>query len=188
VAGEDSEVVNRGFKLSSPTTLLRRGWSRRSLDPGDVITGITEVDQADRSFRVHPRPGIVTPRCDTETGAMRTAFVSALLLLPFVAAPALSDPGRDESGHSSRDHSERHREAEERAREWRKREEEQIREAHKRALEWEREHGHYHEGYPIVAPHVTVPYATVPAYPPEGITITRDGINVWFTLHHGDAR
>ena len=38
VVGEDGEVVNWGFELPSPTTLMRRGWSRRSLEPGDVIT------------------------------------------------------------------------------------------------------------------------------------------------------
>lgn len=38
VVGEDGAVVNWGFELPSPTTLMRRGWSRRSLEPGDVIT------------------------------------------------------------------------------------------------------------------------------------------------------
>jgi len=38
VAGEDGVVVNWGFELPSPTTLMRRGWSRKSLEPGDVIT------------------------------------------------------------------------------------------------------------------------------------------------------
>ena len=38
VVGEDGEVVNWGFELPSPTTLMRRGWTRKSLEPGDVIT------------------------------------------------------------------------------------------------------------------------------------------------------
>lgn len=38
VVGEDGEVVNWGFELPSPTTLMRRGWSRKSLLPGDVVT------------------------------------------------------------------------------------------------------------------------------------------------------
>jgi Family of unknown function (DUF6152) len=38
VVSEDGEVVNWGFELPSPTTLMRRGWSRKSLTPGDVIT------------------------------------------------------------------------------------------------------------------------------------------------------
>ena len=38
VIDEDGEVVNWGFELPSPTTLMRRGWSRKSLVPGDRIT------------------------------------------------------------------------------------------------------------------------------------------------------
>jgi hypothetical protein len=38
VVGDDGEVVNWGFELPSPTTLMRRGWSRKSIEPGDVIT------------------------------------------------------------------------------------------------------------------------------------------------------
>lgn len=38
VVGEDGEVVNWGFELPSPTTLMRRGWTRKSLEPGDVIS------------------------------------------------------------------------------------------------------------------------------------------------------
>jgi hypothetical protein len=38
VPGDDGEVVNWGFELPSPTTLMRRGWSRKSLMPGDRIT------------------------------------------------------------------------------------------------------------------------------------------------------
>ena len=38
VLGEVGEVVNWGFELPSPTTLMRRGWSRKSLLPGDQIT------------------------------------------------------------------------------------------------------------------------------------------------------
>lgn len=38
VVGADGEVVNWGFELPSPTTLMRRGWTRKSLEPGDMIT------------------------------------------------------------------------------------------------------------------------------------------------------
>lgn len=38
VVDEDGEVVNWGWELPSPTTLMRRGWSRKSLEPGDVVT------------------------------------------------------------------------------------------------------------------------------------------------------
>jgi len=38
VAGEDGTVVNWGFELPSPTTLMRRGWTRKSLLPGEVVT------------------------------------------------------------------------------------------------------------------------------------------------------
>ena len=38
VVGEDGEVVNWGWELPSPTTLMRRGWTRKSLVPGDIVT------------------------------------------------------------------------------------------------------------------------------------------------------
>lgn len=38
VVGEDDEIVNWGFELPSPTTLMRRGWTRKSLEPGQVVT------------------------------------------------------------------------------------------------------------------------------------------------------
>lgn len=38
VIDDDGEAVNWGFELPSPTTLMRRGWTRKSLMPGDVIT------------------------------------------------------------------------------------------------------------------------------------------------------
>jgi hypothetical protein len=38
IVGEDGEVVNWGWELPSPTTLMRRGWTRKSLLPGDVVT------------------------------------------------------------------------------------------------------------------------------------------------------
>ena len=38
IVGEDGEVVNWGWELPSPTTLMRRGWTRKSLVPGDVVT------------------------------------------------------------------------------------------------------------------------------------------------------
>jgi len=38
IVGEDGEVVNWGWELPSPTTLMRRGWTRKSLVPGDIVT------------------------------------------------------------------------------------------------------------------------------------------------------
>jgi hypothetical protein len=38
VVGEDGKVVNWDFELPSPTTMMRRGWKRDSLKPGDTIT------------------------------------------------------------------------------------------------------------------------------------------------------
>jgi hypothetical protein len=38
VVGADGAIVNWGFELPSPTTLMRRGWTRKSLAPGDVIS------------------------------------------------------------------------------------------------------------------------------------------------------
>ena len=38
VVDDDGETTNWGFELPSPTTLMRRGWSRKSLMPGDRIT------------------------------------------------------------------------------------------------------------------------------------------------------
>ncbi len=38
VEEENGEVVNWDFELGSPNTLFRRGWSRDTLKPGDVIT------------------------------------------------------------------------------------------------------------------------------------------------------
>ena len=38
VVGDDGEVTTWGFELPSPTTLMRRGWSRKSIVPGDLIT------------------------------------------------------------------------------------------------------------------------------------------------------
>lgn len=38
VEGEDGEVVTWDFELASPNSLFRRGWSRHSLKPGDVVT------------------------------------------------------------------------------------------------------------------------------------------------------
>jgi hypothetical protein len=37
VTGDKGEKVNWGFELPSPVTLMRRGWTRDSLKPGDVI-------------------------------------------------------------------------------------------------------------------------------------------------------
>ena len=35
---EDGEIVNYDFELTSPAVLLRRGWSRNDLQPGDKVT------------------------------------------------------------------------------------------------------------------------------------------------------
>jgi len=130
---------------------------------------------------------------------MRIALATAALTLSLVTAPSLADPGKDESGRS-REQAARYYEAErefwkrqeerareerkrreEHAREQRKREEEWLREERKRAREWEREHGYEYE-YEHFSYPVYVPYVVAPAYPPEGITITRDGIEVWLGL------
>ena len=37
VAGDKGEKVNWGFELPSPVTLMRRGWTRDSLKPGDRV-------------------------------------------------------------------------------------------------------------------------------------------------------
>jgi hypothetical protein len=36
--GEDGMTVNWDFELPSPTTMMRRGWKRDSLKPGDHVT------------------------------------------------------------------------------------------------------------------------------------------------------
>ncbi|MGW8369046.1 MAG: DUF6152 family protein [Gammaproteobacteria bacterium] len=38
VVDEDGETVSWNFELPSPTTLMRRGWSRNSLAPGDAVS------------------------------------------------------------------------------------------------------------------------------------------------------
>ena len=38
VVNEKGEVENWNFELPSPTTLMRRGWTRKSLQPGDKVT------------------------------------------------------------------------------------------------------------------------------------------------------
>lgn len=38
VVGDDGEVTHWEFELPSPTTLMRRGWTRKSIAPGDVIS------------------------------------------------------------------------------------------------------------------------------------------------------
>lgn len=38
VDGEDGEVVNWAFELGSPNGLIRRGWSRKSVQVGDLIS------------------------------------------------------------------------------------------------------------------------------------------------------
>ena len=38
VVDENGELVNWNFELPSPTTLMRRGWTRKSLLPGDPVS------------------------------------------------------------------------------------------------------------------------------------------------------
>ena len=38
VVNDAGEVENWNFELPSPTTLMRRGWTRKSLAPGDRVT------------------------------------------------------------------------------------------------------------------------------------------------------
>jgi Family of unknown function (DUF6152) len=38
VRQEDGEIVNWNFELPSPNTLMRRGWKRDALQPGDEVT------------------------------------------------------------------------------------------------------------------------------------------------------
>jgi hypothetical protein len=38
VVNDKGEVENWNFELPSPTTLMRRGWTRKSLVPGDRVT------------------------------------------------------------------------------------------------------------------------------------------------------
>jgi hypothetical protein len=50
VEGEDGEVVNWAFELGSPNGLIRRGWSRKSVQVGDEIsiTGYRARDGSNR--------------------------------------------------------------------------------------------------------------------------------------------
>jgi len=50
VAGDDGEVVNWAFELGSPNGLIRRGWSRKSVQVGDEIsvTGYRARDGSNR--------------------------------------------------------------------------------------------------------------------------------------------
>jgi hypothetical protein len=38
VLDESGEIIAWEFELPSPTTLMRRGWTRKSLAPGDVVS------------------------------------------------------------------------------------------------------------------------------------------------------
>jgi hypothetical protein len=38
VAGSDGETVNWNFELTTPNILIRRGWTRSSLEEGDTVT------------------------------------------------------------------------------------------------------------------------------------------------------
>ena len=50
VEGEDGETVNWAFELGSPNGLIRRGWTRKSVQVGDQIsvTGYKARDGSDR--------------------------------------------------------------------------------------------------------------------------------------------
>jgi len=50
VEGEGGEVVNWAFELGSPNGLMRRGWTRKSVEVGDVIsiTGYRARDGSNR--------------------------------------------------------------------------------------------------------------------------------------------
>ena len=51
VEGEGGEVVNWAFELGSPNGLMRRGWTRKSVQVGDVIsiTGYRARDGSNRA-------------------------------------------------------------------------------------------------------------------------------------------
>ncbi|MGD0437315.1 MAG: DUF6152 family protein [Bryobacteraceae bacterium] len=38
VKGEDGKVTSWGFEMGSPNTLIRQGWRRTALKPGDQVT------------------------------------------------------------------------------------------------------------------------------------------------------
>ena len=50
VANQSDATDNWGFELGSPNALVRRGWSHRSLQPGDTVT-IRGARARDGSFR-----------------------------------------------------------------------------------------------------------------------------------------
>ena len=66
VADAEGKVVNWDFELPSPTTLMRRGWTRNSLLPGDQIT-ITGF-----RARNHPTIGYATTIKDKDGKPMFT--------------------------------------------------------------------------------------------------------------------
>jgi hypothetical protein len=68
VVGEDGELVNWGFELPSPMTLMRRGWSRKSLLPGDVIT-VTAAPA-----RNHPGIGLARTVLDADGNGVFTGI------------------------------------------------------------------------------------------------------------------
>ena len=68
VVDEGGEVVNWGFELPSPTTLMRRGWSRKSLEPGDQIT-VTGAPA-----RNHPGIGLARTVIDADGNGVFTGI------------------------------------------------------------------------------------------------------------------
>jgi hypothetical protein len=59
VADDKGQKVNWSFELPSPNTLMRRGWTRDSLKPGDI------VKVAGSPARNHPAIAIATSIKDT---------------------------------------------------------------------------------------------------------------------------
>jgi hypothetical protein len=66
VVDADGKTVNWDFELPSPTTLMRRGWTRESLKPGEQIT-ITGF-----RARNYPTIGYATTIKDKDGKAMFT--------------------------------------------------------------------------------------------------------------------
>jgi hypothetical protein len=68
VVGDDGAVVNWEFELPSPTTLMRRGWTRKSLKPGDVIA-VTGAPA-----RNHPGVGLAQTVRDADGNGLFTGI------------------------------------------------------------------------------------------------------------------
>jgi Family of unknown function (DUF6152) len=66
VVDAEGKTVNWDFELPSPTTLMRRGWTRNSLQPGDQVT-VTGMEA-----RNHPAIGYATTIKDKDGKPMFT--------------------------------------------------------------------------------------------------------------------